>query len=81
MREAKSDTTPKVAIAINMAECPECLQVLISAHIHDFRVCGCENEAFVDGGNEYLRRGWNTSSLDELSIGKVNGVFVRLGGN
>lgn len=64
-------------IALNMAECPECLQVLISASVHDFRQCGCDNQAFVDGGMAYLRRGWVSTVPTELSIYLVDDKFTR----
>lgn len=75
--EAKSVTEPKGTIALNMAECGNCFQVLVSVHVHDFRQCGCDNQAFVDGGHDYLRRGWVFMVPTELSIYKVNNKFTR----
>ncbi len=37
--------------------CLECKIILESKTVHDFRGCDCENESFVDGGNDYLRFG------------------------
>lgn len=37
--------------------CLECGKILESKSVHDFQGCGCSNESFVDGGNEYTRIG------------------------
>ena len=42
--------------------CLVCNTVLESKFTHDFQQCNCENETFVDGGNDYMRVGeidWN----------------------
>ena len=38
-------------------KCLNCGEILESKHRHDFVRCGCGNETFVDGGNDYLRCG------------------------
>lgn len=43
---------------MNKAKCRLCGDVIESKSVHDFVECTCE-EIFVDGGNEYLRRGAN----------------------
>ena len=40
----------------NAVSCNKCDDFIFSAHRHDFRECKCGN-IFVDGGQEYLRRG------------------------
>lgn len=40
----------------NAAQCRLCGDVIVSRHRHDWRACSC-GEIFVDGGNDYLRRG------------------------
>ena len=40
----------------NAVFCNKCNELIYSAHRHDFRECKCGN-IFVDGGQEYLRRG------------------------
>lgn len=40
----------------NAVICNKCDEFIFSAHRHDFRECKCGN-IFVDGGQEYLRRG------------------------
>lgn len=39
--------------------CLKCAKVLISWSHHDYKTCGCENEAMVDGGQSsgYIRYG------------------------
>ncbi len=34
-----------------------CGMVLESKQVHDFRMCGCPNQTFVDGGDQYKRFG------------------------
>lgn len=38
-------------------QCLSCGKILESKHRHDFRKCSCENETFVDGGDDYMRIG------------------------
>lgn len=40
----------------NAVICNKCDEFIFSAHRHDFRECKCGN-IFVDGGQEYIRRG------------------------
>lgn len=48
---------------INLAVCLSCGDILHSTHRHDFVQCSCDNHSFVDGGNEYKRRGGQDLSL------------------
>jgi len=41
----------------NKAMCRKCGTTIESTHVHDFVSCGCRR-IFVDGGREYLRRGF-----------------------
>lgn len=53
----------------NMIRCNVCGDVIESVSRHDFVICKC-GCCFVDGGTDYLRRGY-TNSIDdftELSI-------------
>lgn len=55
-------------IVYNAIGCKHCLQVIESLHRHDFRTCSCGSVS-VDGGNEYLRRLYNSpNDYYELSI-------------
>lgn len=38
-------------------KCLKCGKVMESHHRHDFNMCECDNETFVDGGVDYLRFG------------------------
>lgn len=54
-------------IKVNRAQCRRCKQKITSKHVHDFQSCRC-GTIFVDGGKEYLRRGYrNENDLIELS--------------
>ena len=46
-------------------KCFNCGTVLESRFRHDFQECECENQTYVDGGNDYLRVG----GLDFKKIG------------
>lgn len=54
----------------NAIKCKHCGDVIESKSQHDFVWCSCES-CFVDGGHDYLRRGFKTSPEDdyeELSV-------------
>ncbi len=53
----------------NCIKCKTCGDVIESTHRHDFKYCSCKR-VFVDGGHNYLRRGFTDSQDDyeELSI-------------
>jgi len=64
------ETTPKDSyrIKVNKAQCLLCGDVIESKHRHDFVECKCGN-VFVDGGKDYLRRGFiDSNSFKELSV-------------
>jgi len=46
-------------IISNQAKCRSCGDVIFSASVHDYVSCKC-GKITVDGGNAYLRHGWNT---------------------
>lgn len=48
--------------------CLKCDEILESKSIHDFRMCGCDNETFIDGGNHYTRFGGVDMNLVELIL-------------
>lgn len=47
----------------NAIQCKHCGDVIESKHVHDFVWCSCQS-VFVDGGREYLRRGYRDSTAD-----------------
>lgn len=54
-------------IISNKAKCKKCGEIIESKHVHDFVECKCGN-LFVDGGHQYLRRGYvYENSWEELS--------------
>lgn len=48
---------------MSMVVCKQCGDLLNSKHCHDFVQCKCSNETFVDGGDNYFRRGGKDMSL------------------
>ena len=48
----------------NAIRCNLCGDVIESKHTHDFKWCKCRS-VFVDGGQDYLRRG-AVNSLDDF---------------
>jgi hypothetical protein len=47
-------------IKVNKAKCLCCGTVIESKTVHDFQTCEC-GALSVDGGREYLKRGWDSS--------------------
>ncbi len=47
-----------IKITRNAIRCLKCNTVIESKHVHDFVRCPCK-ACFVDGGHDYLRRGFN----------------------
>lgn len=47
-------------VVVNAAECVRCGHVLRSWHVHDYRTHSCHESIWfmVDGGRDYIRRGW-----------------------
>lgn len=51
----------------NSARClGECGEEIVSEYRHDYKWCSC-NTVMVDGGTDYLRRGWN-GDYEDTSI-------------
>lgn len=44
-------------LVYNAVQCLACGKTIESSHRHDYRVCGCDNQAMVDGGLAYQRYG------------------------
>lgn len=53
----------------NMIRCNTCGDTIESTSRHDFKYCKC-GRVFVDGGHDYLLRGYTVSPVDftELSV-------------
>ena len=56
-------------IVRNAIRCKSCGDVIESAYRHGFKWCSC-GRVYVDGGQDYLRRGFTDSDNDfeELSV-------------
>ena len=48
----------------NAMLCKKCGTIISSRSVHDFLVCGCDNEVMVDGGLDYLRYSWGNVGND-----------------
>lgn len=61
-------------IVRNMIRCNHCGEVIESKYRHDYVTCKCRC-CSVDGGHDYLRRGFKTSQSDytELSQWEEDG--------
>jgi hypothetical protein len=53
----------------NKIRCNHCNDIIESKNRHDFKFCSCKC-CYVDGGHDYLRRGFTHSRNDftELSV-------------
>jgi len=49
-------------------KCLSCGKILESKYRHDLVGCGCPNDTFVDGGNDYSRMGGIDLELIEILI-------------
>jgi hypothetical protein len=58
--------------------CLNCSKVIESKTRHDFQTCGCSNQTFVDGGNDYLRCGGANLDMIEV-LPDVDGALIALG--
>lgn len=52
---------------MNKIRCNSCGDVIVSEHRHDFKFCRCGRMA-VDGGTDYLRRGFVDSPDDYTEL-------------
>jgi len=44
-------------LVYNAVKCLECNETIVSRTRHDYVLCGCPNQAMVDGGLDYMRYG------------------------
>ena len=59
-------------------KCLACGKVLISSHVHDYRVCGCSQDTSVDGGSAYLHCGGADMTLIHILVDPEWPRHVRL---
>ena len=65
-------------IISNQATCKKCATTIFSSHRHDYVECSC-GAIMVDGGNDYLRHGWDqpynfidqSLTMDTVDFGKI----------
>ena len=55
-------------IVYNAVDCLDCGETIVSYHRHDYKTCGCRNQATVDGGLDYLRYGAVDMSKIQLVV-------------
>ena len=60
----------KVKILRNRIRCNNCGDIIESKYRHDFVQCSC-GRVFVDGGHDYLRRGFTESDSDYEELSEV----------
>lgn len=56
----------KYIIISNKAQCEKCEEIIESKYRHDYVTCKCGNLA-VDGGKDYIKRGFKEYKWKELS--------------
>ena len=55
-------------------QCLVCGEILESKYRHDFQMCKCPNQTFVDGGDSYMRAGGK--NLDKIKIVAENDTYL-----
>lgn len=65
-------------IIVNSVRCLNCGEVLVSHHVHDYKVCGCKNETMCDGGINYIRFGGKDLSLVESNCLYDDEPFTKI---
>jgi hypothetical protein len=50
----------------NAARCLKCGDTVESHHVHDWVPCSC-GAIFVDGGQDYIRRGGEIEDIEDLT--------------
>lgn len=58
-------------LVYNAVECLECGETIVSRTRHDYKTCGCPNNATVDGGLDYMRYG-----AKDMSKIKAIGIYA-----
>ena len=49
----------------NKLKCKKCGDIIESKHRYDFKWCKCKT-IFIDGGNDYFRRGGDFTAMEEV---------------
>lgn len=61
---------------MNAVRCRQCREILVSKHVHDFVRCGCANQTFIDGGDDYIRCGGVNMSLVKVLVERPDRAFL-----
>jgi hypothetical protein len=64
--ERKTETNMQ-KIIVNRIRCRVCGDIIESRYTHEFVTCSC-GRVSVDGGHEYLRRGYKNSPDDYIEL-------------
>ncbi len=64
-------------IVSNKVKCLKCGDIIESHHRHDDKYCSCSN-VLVDGGKDYLRRGYKSLEFEELTTIRRGGEITRV---
>jgi len=56
-------------LVYNAVTCTECKELLVSYSVHDYKTCGCPNDAMVDGGLSYSRHG--AKDMDKIIVHNI----------
>ena len=57
-------------IIVNKAKCKVCKDIIESKHTHDYVECSC-GEISVDGGKDYLRRGYKEDINNLIKLSEI----------
>lgn len=60
----------------NSIKCKRCGDVLVSEHVHDYKVCKC-GMVSCDGGLSYLKRGFKYSIDDYIELSEYDKDGVK----
>ena len=65
----------RIGDKMSKVKCLECGAILESKFRHDFQMCDCPQQTFVDGGNDYCRVGG--MDLDKIEVLKDDTKFTK----
>ena len=58
-------------LIVSAAQCPKCLEIIVSGSHHDYHRCSC-GEIAIDGGREYVRLSFRKTRPDVFDLKCVN---------
>lgn len=66
-RKKSAMKTLQPKILRNLCRCKKCNTFIESTHVHHWAQCKC-GAIFTDGGKEYIRRGGDLDSIEDLTV-------------